>query len=247
MTIICIVEYKPCNYCKILLCKKSVRIRSFSGLYFPVFGLNTERYGVCLRIQSKCGKIRTTKTPNKDTFHAVLPLRVLLKTICFYFIIHIYSCHHSLLIWLDVPIFRLWLLKSVVCYKKKQPPEVFYKKGVLKNFAKFTGKYLSQSLFLNKVAGLRPATLLKKRLWHRCFPVNFAKFLRAPFLQNTYGRLLLYKVKLRRWLYGEFIPGWNFNSVYRVEKNCNYMKNFNPSWKYFNPGWNIIASSKKKI
>ena len=33
--------------------------------------------------------------------------------------------------------------------------------------------------------------LLKKRLWHRCFPVNFAKFLRTPFLQNTSGRLLL--------------------------------------------------------
>ena len=27
-----------------------------------------------------------------------------------------------------------------------------------------------------------PATLLKKRLWHRCFPVNFVKFLRTPFL-----------------------------------------------------------------
>ena len=32
-------------------------------------------------------------------------------------------------------------------------PEVFCKKGVPKNFAKFTGKYLCQSLFLNKVAG----------------------------------------------------------------------------------------------
>ena len=39
--------------------------------------------------------------------------------------------------------------------------------------------------------GLRPATLLKKRLWHRCFPVNFVKFLRTPFLQNASGRLLL--------------------------------------------------------
>ena len=27
--------------------------------YFPVFGLNTERYEVSLRIQSECGKIRT--------------------------------------------------------------------------------------------------------------------------------------------------------------------------------------------
>ena len=61
-------------------------------------------------------------------------------------------------------------------------------KGVLRNFAKFTGKRLRQSLFINKLAGLRPATLLKKR---KCFPVNFAKFLRTPFLQNTFGRLLL--------------------------------------------------------
>ena len=33
----------------------------FSGLYFPAFGLNTERFSVTLRIQSKCGKIRTRK------------------------------------------------------------------------------------------------------------------------------------------------------------------------------------------
>ena len=62
---------------------------------------------------------------------------------------------------------------------------------VLRNFANFTGKHLCQSLSFNKVAGLRPATLLKERLWRRCFPVNFAKFLRASFLQNTFGRLLL--------------------------------------------------------
>ena len=36
-----------------------------------------------------------------------------------------------------------------------------------------------ESLF-NKVAGLKPVTLLKKRFWHRCFPVNFAKVLRTP-------------------------------------------------------------------
>ena len=66
------------------------------------------------------------------------------------------------------------------------------KKGVFRNFAKFTEKHLCQSLFFSKVAG-RPATLLKKRLWHRCFPKNIAKFLRISktFLQNTPGRLLL--------------------------------------------------------
>ena len=33
----------------------------FSGLYFPVFGLNTEIYSVILHIQSKHGKIWTIK------------------------------------------------------------------------------------------------------------------------------------------------------------------------------------------
>ena len=70
-------------------------------------------------------------------------------------------------------------------------PEVFCKKDFLKNFTKFTGKPLCQSLFFNKVVALRPANLLKKRLWHRCFPVNFAKFLRTVFLTEYLSRLLL--------------------------------------------------------
>ena len=47
--------------------------------------------------------------------------------------------------------------------------------------------------------------LLKKSLWHRCFPVNCVKFLRAPFSQNTSGRLLL---KIEEW--SECIPSWHF-------------------------------------
>ena len=49
--------------------------------------------------------------------------------------------------------------------------------------------------FLIKLQAV-PATLLKKRFWHGCFPVNFAKFLRTHFLQNTSGRLLLEYVRL---------------------------------------------------
>ena len=70
---------------------------------------------------------------------------------------------------------------------QEQPPELFYNKNVLKNFAKFTIKHLCQSLLLNKVAGLMPVTLLKKRLCHRCFPVNFTKFLRTPFYRTPLG------------------------------------------------------------
>ena len=43
-------------------------------------------------------------------------------------------------------------------------PEVFCKRGILRNFAKFTGKRLCQ-------------ILKKKSHWHRCFPLIFAKFL----------------------------------------------------------------------
>ena len=58
---------------------------------------------------------------------------------------------------------------------EKQSPGGVTLKGVLKNFTKFTGKHLCQSVFFNK------ETLLKKRLWHRYFPVDFVKFLRTPF------------------------------------------------------------------
>ena len=82
------------------------------------------------------------------------------------------------------------------------------KKGVLGNFAKFTGKHLCQRLFFNKVTGLRPATLLKKSLWNTCFPVNFTKFLRTPFLQNSSGRLLLDWVS--QWLIFENLQNHQF-------------------------------------
>ena len=48
------------------------------------------------------------------------------------------------------------------------------KKDVLKNFENLTAKHLCQSLIFDKV-----------ELWHRCFPVKLAKFLRTAFLQST--------------------------------------------------------------
>ena len=48
---------------------KSVRIRSFSCLYIFAFGLNTERYSVSFRIQSKCGKIGTRKLRIRALLH----------------------------------------------------------------------------------------------------------------------------------------------------------------------------------
>ena len=67
---------------------------------------------------------------------------------------------------------------EVMCvqYILKQPREVFFKKGVLKNFANFTGKHLCWSLFFNKVADLRVCNFIKKRLQQRYVPVKLAKF-----------------------------------------------------------------------
>ena len=70
-------------------------------------------------------------------------------------------------------------------------PEVLCKKGGLENFEKFTGKHRCWSLIFNKVSGLRPTTLVKKRLQHRCFPENFAKLLKTPFFTERLPSLLL--------------------------------------------------------
>ena len=59
--------------------------------------------------------------------------------------------------------------------------EVLCKKVAFKTFSKFAGKHLCKKLFFNKVAGLSSSTLLKRKLWRRCFPVNFVKFLITPY------------------------------------------------------------------
>ena len=58
------------NYLQIH-CVTSVPIRSYSGQYFPAFGLKTKSHRVSLRIQSKCEKIRTRINLNTNTFQTV--------------------------------------------------------------------------------------------------------------------------------------------------------------------------------
>ena len=43
----------------------------------------------------------------------------------------------------------------------------------------------------NNVAGLKAWNFIKKRLWHRYFPVNFPQFFNKPYLKNTSKWLLL--------------------------------------------------------
>ena len=69
-------------------------------------------------------------------------------------------------------------------------PEMFCKKAVLRDFPKFTGKHLCQSLFITKV-GVQGRQFYLKRTLAQVFPVNFAKFGRTPFLTEHLWWLLL--------------------------------------------------------
>ena len=111
-----------------------------------------------------------------------------LKSLCFSALTQSLINYHELKF---IYLFKLLFTFDLHLLYRSSHRRCSIKKGVLKNFTKFTGNHMCQNLFFNKVADLRPATLLKKRLWHRCFPVNFVKFSRTLFLQNTSGRLHL--------------------------------------------------------
>ena len=76
---------------------------------------------------------------------------------------------------------------------QKQPLEVFCKKKLfLKTLQNSLENTCARVSFFIKLQGETCNFIKKKRLWHRCFPVNYAKFLNKNiFLQDTSGRLLL--------------------------------------------------------
>ena len=66
-------------------------------------------------------------------------------------------------------------------------PEVFCKKGVLKNFGKYPGKHLLHILFFNELAGLwsEACNLIKKETLAQVFSCDIAKFFENIFLYKT--------------------------------------------------------------
>ena len=77
---------------------------------------------------------------------------------------------------------NMFILISDCVLGQKQPPEVFYKKAALKNFAKFIGQYLCWSY---------RQQLYQKETLTQVFPVNILRFLTIPILKNICERLLL--------------------------------------------------------
>ena len=84
---------------------------------------------------------------------------------------------------------------------QKQPPEVFY---VFKNFAKFTGKHLCQSLCFNKVAG-GTCNLIKKEIVTMMFSCEFCEISMSAFftehLRTTASRIRTVISVYSCWIY----------------------------------------------
>ena len=70
---------------------------------------------------------------------------------------------------------------------QKQSSGVFCEKGVLRNFLKFTGKQVCQSLFFNKVADLRPqaCNFIKKETLAQVFSCEFCQISKNTFFNRT--------------------------------------------------------------
>ena len=102
---------------------------------------------------------------------------------------------------------------KILNFVQKQPPNCSVWKSGLRNFVKFTVKHLCQSLHFNKVAGLRPATLSRKRPWHRFFSCEFCEI-----SKNTSGRLLLVVVRCCVSTFEWIVQKLQLATIY-----CNYL------------------------
>ena len=105
--------------------------------------------------------------------------------------------------------------------------QMFYRISDLNNFAKLTGKHLYGGLFLMKFQawGLGPATLLKKRLQHKCFPVNFQEHLFCGISKNAF-----YRTTPNDYFYF-FVCAYirmNFHFPHRVETSASMIRNPSP-------------------
>ena len=66
-------------------------------------------------------------------------------------------------------------------YYRSSRPEVFFKKGVLRNFTKFTGKHLCQSLFFSQVLSCEFCEICKNTFFYRTPPVTTSDINRGVF------------------------------------------------------------------
>ena len=110
---------------------------------------------------------------------------------------------------------------------------VFYKKVFLTYFAKFTRKYLQESLIFNEAAEIQRLPLSKKRRFHhRCFYENFSKFLITSFLKNPLNGCLFinscFAYCLTTIFPSKTISSWDFSQLNLRTGNKSGLNFFNP-------------------
>ena len=96
-------------------------------------------------------------------------------------------------------------------------PRCSIKKGDLQNFTKFTGKNLCQSLFQAEACNF-----INKRLWHRCFHVNFVKFSRIAYLRSSQPEVFLGIGVLK--ICSKFTGDHPCRSAISIKLLCNFIK-----------------------
>ena len=127
------------NISKNLHCMKSVRIQSYSGPYFPDFGLNTERYGVSLRIFSSATSSIKSHELVIDQNNKLSNLKLSRQLIQQLFLkgklsnTFVLEDDFNRIVDLQLFVRLCWttnfdVWKKVKFQLQKQPPEVFYKK-----------------------------------------------------------------------------------------------------------------------
>ena len=136
-----------------------------------------------------------------------------------------------------------WRYETVCFFNTPtQPPEVFCKKRCSQKFRNIHKKTpVLESLF-NNVTALQVWNFVKKRLQHRCFPVNNAKFLRTPILKkicwlgviNRSNPYLTYEIRFEvdteEWLIAPFC----WNKSWQTETSTSHMViNTLITWLYF--------------
>ena len=85
----------------------------------------------------------------------------------------------------ELLLFSLFFFRRIIVSANQKQPQIMFRE-------KNSQESLYRNLTINKAAGNRSETLLKKRLRHWCFPVNFAKFLIVPFSEKRLRWLLLF-------------------------------------------------------
>ena len=69
--------------------------------------------------------------------------------------------------------------------KQKQPPELFCQKVVIRNFIKFTGKHLGQSLFFKQSCRPQACNFIKKETLAKVFSCEFCEIFNNTFFHRT--------------------------------------------------------------